>query len=610
MSAIWRSRRNQRGAIVILLTLMLMTVILPLAGLAIDLTIMYVVQAKLWEAVDGAALAAGSLIGTTQESIATLAQQVCQANFPNGYWASTNLTCTSTFTPGTAANGYRFEVDVSGSVTAPTLFMKIFQLQGAMVSSTAAATRRQSRCVLVLDRSGSMGGLISSLKSIAASFATKFTAGFDELGLVVFGTSGIVGYPYKNSGPYNFNPNDLTGGPDPNFESANPNKPTGTACCDMISAINNIGAVGATNISEAMSLAYIEILKAHNRDLAANGGGLDVRSNTIVLFTDGVPNMFSAYMNSPDAQGATLGTATFVPGVLSPGNTLLPTKTPYPSGTPTPTSGYTGCYYNWPSNQYNASNNARGITYAQAGANQMIGVIGSGGMPSNSSNNNGLIQMASNDTSTCAGGSGSSSWSLCFVKNDDAFTNAIDNTNAVLKCNVLGNANNNPSLDTTPGDLNNLPAWDLYGNYLSGLGSPAGYSYSGAVSFPSSTTYNPTIKNVTGNSLAQQLNIAAWNAADNAANLIRSDSRNNITIYTIGYSGNGGTDDVLLARIANDPTQATYPQAGCGTSSRYATGSNGYNSSQRQGQYFAACDSNAISNAFAKIAGILLNISR
>jgi len=66
MLAICRSRRNQRGTVMILITLMLMTVFIPMAGLAIDLTIMYIVQAKLWEAVDGAGLAAGRLIGTTQ----------------------------------------------------------------------------------------------------------------------------------------------------------------------------------------------------------------------------------------------------------------------------------------------------------------------------------------------------------------------------------------------------------------------------------------------------------------------------------------------------------------------------------------------------------------
>jgi Flp pilus assembly protein TadG len=76
MRAICGSRLNQRGTAFIMFTLMLLTVILPLAGLAIDLTIMYVVQAKLWEAVDGAALEGGRLIGTASTTDLTGARSI------------------------------------------------------------------------------------------------------------------------------------------------------------------------------------------------------------------------------------------------------------------------------------------------------------------------------------------------------------------------------------------------------------------------------------------------------------------------------------------------------------------------------------------------------
>jgi Flp pilus assembly protein TadG len=603
MPSICRSRIKQRGAMMILLTLMMMTVIIPMAGLAIDLTIMYIVQAKLWEAVDGAGLAAANLIGTTNESISTLAQQVCAANFPPGYWTSTGLSCTSTYTPGTAANGYRFEVDVAGQVTVPTLFMKVFQVNGALVSSTSAVTRRQSRVVMVVDRSGSMSGLITTLDGIVASFATRFTGNFDELGYVAFGSSAIVGYPYKNTGPYNFSSLDVTGGPDQYFENVNGNNSTSPVCCDMIYAINQTkSAGGATSMSEGLSLAYIELLKARNRDLALNGG-LDVRTNDIILFTDGVPNMFAAYLNSPDpAGGAMTNEVNYpVPGVLSPGNSLLGTKAPFakPSPTPKATAGFASCYYN-PSNT-SVSSATIGLQ-----ANQMIGVLGAGSAPSSfTANLNGLIQMSTLDT-TFAGGSGASSWSLNFVKNDTSFTQALNSANkaSITDCTTFS-ANSNLA-SATP-DLQDIPPWDVFGNNLTPLGNPGGYTFSGAASFPDSTTYNSIIYPAdaanTPTAFGQQLNIAAWNAVDNAANRIRSDTNLNATIYTIGYSGNGGTDDVLLARVANDPGQGGYPTAS-------PTHSNGYNSAQRAGQYFPASDANAISNAFAKIAGILLNISR
>src|ERR1022692_2324530 len=51
-------RRGRRGIVVIMLSLMVAVVMLPLVGLAIDGSILYLVQAKLSAAVDAAALAA------------------------------------------------------------------------------------------------------------------------------------------------------------------------------------------------------------------------------------------------------------------------------------------------------------------------------------------------------------------------------------------------------------------------------------------------------------------------------------------------------------------------------------------------------------------------
>ena len=53
-----RRRRRQGGNIMIMFTMMLPFVLIPLVGLAIDETMMYIVKAKLQTAVDGASLAA------------------------------------------------------------------------------------------------------------------------------------------------------------------------------------------------------------------------------------------------------------------------------------------------------------------------------------------------------------------------------------------------------------------------------------------------------------------------------------------------------------------------------------------------------------------------
>jgi len=614
MLSICRSKRKQRGAIMILYTFMLMTLIIPLTGLAIDLTILYIVQAKLWEAIDGAALEAGHLMGTTTESLtaqATLAQQICATNFPTGYWNAYGLNCVAT--PSLpAAPDYMYKVDITARVNVPLWFMKVFQSSDAVVSASAQSSRRQARVVLVLDRSGSMAGSpFTSLKSAAASFVTKFNGGYDQLGLVVFGTSGVVVYPILNNGPYNFQTNiqpvsntDPNGGPNTQFKAVNGNNAAGTSCCDMIYAINKLGSGGATNMSEGLSLAYIELQKGHNTSMSANG--YDVMRSVIVLFTDGVPNMFAGYLNSPDAQGLAMTHVVSYPvsGVLSPGNNLLlAPKNAFPVAgpTPTPTPGNSNCLYN-PLNT--------GVTAAKIGlqANQMIGILGAGAAPGSfTSNENGLIQMASTDSlSPYAGGSGSSAWSLQHGATDEAYGNAIDNTAAVTGCLSLAHADatNNNSLSyayTHYQDLAKLPAWDFYGNNLTALGN--GYTYSTATSFPTGTSYTGNVSGVGDSALGQQLNIAAWNAVDNAANRIRSDigtdpSNVNPTIYTIGYSGTGGTDDMLLARVANDPNQSTY---GSGSA---------YNQTQAAGQYFPVSDNNAIVDAFNKIGSILLNLSR
>ena len=65
-----------------------------------------------------------------------------------------------------------------------------------------------------------------------------------------------------------------------------------------------------------------------------------------------------------------------------------------------------------------------------------------------------------------------------------------------------------------------------------------------------------------------------------------------ITIFTIGYLGNGGTDDGLLKRVANDKSAV------------------GYDNTQATGRYIPASDKNALANAFDTLASIILRLSQ
>jgi Putative Flp pilus-assembly TadE/G-like len=647
MRAICGSRLNQRGTAFILFTLMLLTVIMPLAGLAIDLTIMYVVQAKLWEAVDGAALEGGRLIGTAGTTDLTgLVSQICSVNFPPGYWGSSNQSCpsnTDIITPPQAPT-YAYYVKVLGNVTAPTIFMKIFQVPGVLVSASAVVTRRQARIEVVIDRSGSMSGVIGTLKTQVQGFVARFTEGYDEMGLVVFGQSGMVSYPLQNAGPYDFNPaHHVTGGPDIYFNAFSNGCGTNGASvstCDMQYAIGVVTSNGFTNMSDAISLAYIELQKAYQRDLATDPGGIDIRNNIIILFTDGVPNAMTAYLNAPDLKGTAMSAAVAavypVPGVLSPGNSLLGTNTPYASPTPFNTwvkthedKSHSPCFYN-PSNVYNVTTNPNGPTLAQISANQILGTFSD--TSDNNSDSIAISQMATLDTTNYASGSQSTAWSMrATAKDESSVGNAgPNNITPSTNCNGLGwdeipatgstshsasseqvlivNKNGASAYGNTYTDIASIPPWDVYGNLTTDLGQ--GHAVSSASSFPAGTGFTGTINQAGGTTNdgtdagnGGQMQMAAWNAVDQGSNRIRSDTTMNITFYTIGYSGDGGTDDVLLARVANDPTQVSY---GCKCSTLFQTTGN----TQRQGEYFPASDTNGIGDAFNKIAGILLAIYR
>jgi hypothetical protein len=88
------------------------------------------------------------------------------------------------------------------------------------------------------------------------------------------------------------------------------------------------------------------------------------------------------------------------------------------------------------------------------------------------------------------------------------------------------------------------------------------------------------------------LGLASWSATDNAAQKILSDSAMNIAIYTIGFTGDGGVDGVLLNRMANTQTASSY------------------NSSYQSGRYVTASDAGSLQQAFGQVASEVLRLSR
>ena len=143
-----RSTRARGGSALILFTLMLPSLLIPLAGLGVDATMCYIVQAKLGSAVDGAALGAGRLLGTSADP-AQIAGAILDANFradgTAGFWGANTLNQTVTYTPGITKT-----IAVDANVRVPLLFARVFGQSYAIVSAAGTAQRTDSRVVMVI----------------------------------------------------------------------------------------------------------------------------------------------------------------------------------------------------------------------------------------------------------------------------------------------------------------------------------------------------------------------------------------------------------------------------------------------------------------------------
>jgi len=516
---------RQYGSVMILF-LMTLPVLFGLIGLAVDRTILYIVEAKLGAAADGAALGAGRLLGTPANP-SEIAGEFLNANFPIGYWGTTNLqpSINYSLTSGLAT------ITVSASVQVPLIFLRVFRVNAATVYASAVATRRTSRVVLVLDRSGSMNAtdpisglnVFTEMQLGAESFAGMFTPGFDEVGLVVLSTSAMVAYPTTR--PYNNSPTS-SGGPDTSFDTTATTGP-------MMTQLQAMAAGGGTGTPEALALAYIELQKAHNRDYSLNGG-IDNAQNSIVLFTDGVPDSIAV---SPNIAA----------------NDVVASSSP--------------CKYK----------------PASGTSNQMMGTIAVPGNPGSWSSPFGLFLLSAYDTSNTL------TWWLQNPGNGQAGSgDLVQSSPAAALTNCIGLGNNN---NFVLSDLTQIPPYDIYNTSTSGSAYPQS-----TLDLPNGTStqpyagvaYDPTDLS-SGNTGA----IAAWNDTDNIGRTVRSQTNMQpVTIYTVGYSGDGGTDAVLLKRLANTQDSTSY------------------NSSQNSGFYIQVNSADQLGAAFNTIAGQLLRLAK
>jgi Flp pilus assembly protein TadG len=481
-------RKRQRGFVTLIWTCMMLFVIIPSVGLAIDAGVMYYIKSKLQAAVDGAALGAarslsrGQDIPTQQSSATDTAKRYFHANFPNNWMGVTPVNDPTvtwpTAPPATAI------INVQGDVDAPTWFMRIIGVNTIHLTVIGQSTRRNVNVMLVVDRSTSLAntGSCPTLAADSQLFVQSFSNNRDRMALITFGS-------YYN---VDFAPNF-------NFQST------------MTSMLANLQCSGFTNAAAAFSTAYTT-LKALG-DLNA--------LNVIVMFTDGIPNTITlgpAYGNGTGAPMPIKGTCTLV------------------NASP---AGYSGVI---------AGDSEYGVT--------------------------GGIFQATNSTYPAP----------------QPFPADIrligSNQNYKSGCSYPSNYVVSGTTPPFSGDISYLPSTDAFGNgldtdLLGGAGFPATTNHSGG--------------HIVAND-RQTIENAGINALDNAAQNARIDAAaNNIPfiVYTIGL-GNapGGVNDVLLKRLANDATSATFQ-------STYTTG-----------LYMYSPDTAHLESAFATIASDILRISK
>ncbi len=302
------NRKPRERGIAVLLAALMAFFLIGTVGLSVDAGLAYLVKGRLMAAVDAASLGAarglnlGEDVAAANAAATQSATRFFNANFPANYMgtnpAQTTVTPTFTLlTTGGSPNGI-LQVDVVGTVTAPTYFMKMFSMNAMRISATGTATRRTLVMVLILDVSGSMGtrataGVIPTVVSSATSScdamvyaSSKFLdyfSSYDYVGAVTFSTSSTTIYApskdYKRSDGAGLN-----------------------------AQLKNVSCGGNTNTAPSINMAWAAIRNV----------GLKLAMNEILLFTDGMPNVMTGNFPLRTQRDTRLGIGANYPGATNP----------------------------------------------------------------------------------------------------------------------------------------------------------------------------------------------------------------------------------------------------------------------------------------------------
>ena len=166
--------RDERGSGLALVAFSMLT-LAAVSGFAFDAGRSYLIQAKLSQAVDAAALAGGrALVGRDSAGYRTQISKYFKANFPNGYLGvAVSETDLDVRLQGD-------QVEVTASVEVPATLLRTVSIESFTVSASAAVDRnvRGLEIAMVLDNSGSMNGRkLKDLKAAASALVEVVSTG-------------------------------------------------------------------------------------------------------------------------------------------------------------------------------------------------------------------------------------------------------------------------------------------------------------------------------------------------------------------------------------------------------------------------------------------------
>lgn len=252
-----RAGRGRERGVALAYTAITLILMMVCTGLAIDLGRGYIVRIALTKAVDGAALAAARAIPQGHQAATRAAANIFNVNFPTNYLGVSSLQNPPKVTFDVDEDGSDL-ITVSSNATIPNTFMRVAGYDHLTVANSAEATRRLIDLSFVVDRSGSLSGVYSQVKSAAQQFVNYFDQTNDRMSLVMFSTNTVV-MDTMGMGR-GFNRNSING----HIQSSSSNGNTGTPD-GLYKGWDQLRGVPADNQS-----------------------GLRI----IVLFTDGAPNTF------------------------------------------------------------------------------------------------------------------------------------------------------------------------------------------------------------------------------------------------------------------------------------------------------------------------------